>query len=74
MKYKTGTEIVLILSFASDAMIRAVLMFLEVFYMDVTCSTNQQNRLLFQMVDKDANGQLHVGNISILTSEKMGFQ
>ncbi len=55
MKYEKETEIVLILSFSSDAMIRAVLMFSEVFYIDVTCSTNQQNRPFFLMVVKDAN-------------------
>ncbi len=69
MKYET-VEIVLIQSFASDAMIRVVLIFPEVFQMDVTCSTNQQNRLLFLMVVKDVNRQMHDGNINILPSEK----
>ncbi len=68
MKYKKGTEIVLVLS--SDAMIRVVLMFPEVFYMDVTSSTNQQNRPIFLMVVKDANRQSHISNIRILPSEK----
>lgn len=40
MKYEKRTETVLILSFVSDDMIRAVSMFLDVYYMDVTCSTN----------------------------------
>jgi len=59
-KYKKGTEIVLILSFASDAMNRVVLMFPEVIYMDVTSSTNQQNRPIFLMVVKDANRQTYI--------------
>ncbi len=41
MNYEKGTEIVFILSFASDAMIRAMSIFPEAFYKDVTFSTNQ---------------------------------
>lgn len=70
MSYEDGTEIVLILSFASDDMVRMVNMFPEVFFMDVTCSTNRQNKPLFLMVVKDANGETHIGNISVLPSEK----
>ncbi len=70
MNYKDGTEIVLILSFASDEMIRMVNMFPEVFFMDVTCRTNRQNKPLFLMVLKDASGEAHIGNISVLPSEK----
>ena len=70
MNYKDDTEIVLILSFASDEMIRMVNMFPEVFFMDVTCCTNRQNKPLFLMVLKDANGEAHIGNISVLPSEK----
>ncbi len=47
MNYKDDTEIVLILSFASDEMIRMVNMFPEVFFMDVTCSASHQNKPLF---------------------------
>lgn len=38
--------------------------------MDVTFCTNCQNKPLFLMVVKDANGETHVGNISVLPSEK----
>jgi len=70
LNYDDGTEIVLILSFASDEMIRMVNMFPDVFFMDVTSSTNRQNKPLFLMVVKDANGESHIGNISVLPSEK----
>ncbi len=73
MNYKDDTEIVLILSFASDEMICMVNMFPEVFFMDVTCSTNCQNKYLFLIVLKDANGEAHIGNISVLPSEKHWF-
>ncbi len=43
MNYKDGTEIVLILLFASDKMIHVVNLFPKVFFMDDTCSTNCQN-------------------------------
>lgn len=73
MKYENVTNIELILSFVSDSMLRAVFMFPEVFYMEDTCSTNYQNESLFLMVVKDSNGQTHIGNISILPSEKLVF-
>ncbi len=40
--------------------------------MDVTCCMNCQNKPLFLMVDKDTNGESHIGNISALPSEKKG--
>ncbi len=67
---ENGTEIVLILLFASDEMIRMVNMFLEIFFMDVTCCTNHQNKPLFLMVIKDANGETQIGYISVLSFEK----
>ena len=41
MKYKDGTDILLAVSVASDEMIRALHMFPEVAYMDVTANTNK---------------------------------
>ncbi len=38
--------------------------------MDIACSTNCQNKPLFLMVLKDAKGEAHIGNISVLPSEK----
>ncbi len=74
MNFKNGTEIKSILSFASDELIQMVNMIPEAFFMDVTCCNNCQNKPLFFMVVKDANAETHVGNISVLLSEKMGFQ
>ncbi len=70
MNYKDGTEIVLILLFASDKMICMVNMFPQVFFMDVTCSTNCQNKPLFLIVLENAIGEACIGNISVLPSEK----
>ena len=38
--------------------------------MDVTNSTNRQNKPLFLMVVKDANGETHIGNVCVLPSEQ----
>ncbi len=51
-------------------MICMIQIFPELFFMDVTCSTNWQNKPLFLMVVKDADGEAHIGNISVLPSEK----
>ncbi len=70
MNYENGTEIVLMLLSVSDEMIQMVNMFPVVFFVDVTCSTNCQNKPLFLMVVKDTNGETHIGNICVLPSEK----
>ncbi len=36
----------------------------------MSCFTNHQNKPLFLMVLKDANGEAHIGNISVLPSQK----
>ena len=66
LSFKKGTEIVLAISIASDDMIRHVMMFPEVFYMDVTANTNKQKRDLFLMVVNDANGETFIGNATII--------
>ncbi len=48
-------------------------MFPEVIYIDVTSSTNQQNRPIFLMAVKDAKRQTHIGNISILPCGKSWY-
>ncbi len=45
-------------------------MFPEVFFIDVTCCTNHQNKQFFLMVVKDTNGETQVDNISVLLFEK----
>ena len=60
------SEILLSLSIADDDMQRAVHMFPEVFYMDVISNTNRQKRDVFVLVIKDASGETHIGNASVL--------
>ena len=45
MGYKNGTDILLALLIASNEMVRAVYMFPEVLYMDVTSNTNKERRV-----------------------------
>ncbi len=59
-----------LIDFASDEMIHMMNKFPEVFFTDGICSMNCQNKHLFLMVLKDANGEAHIGNISVLPSEK----
>ena len=42
MIYKEGTKILLAVSVATDDMISHTIMFLEMFYLDVTANTNKQ--------------------------------
>ena len=68
MNYKEGTDIVLAISVATDDMARRVHMYPEVFYFDVTANTNKQNRDLFMMVVKDADGSTYIGNATLIPS------
>jgi hypothetical protein len=67
---KRGTKILLLLSLASDEMIRLVTAYPEVFFMDVTAGTNRQKRGMFLAVVKDSSGKTYPGNITIVPSEK----
>jgi hypothetical protein len=69
MSLKDRTEILLVISVASDDMVQSVHMFPEVFYMDVTANTNKQKRDLFLMVVKDANREIFIGNATIIPFE-----
>ena len=70
MRYKDGTDIFLAVSIASDEMIRALHMFQEVEYMDVTANTNKEGRDLFLVVGKDADGSTCIANATIIPSQQ----
>ena len=53
---------------ASDKMIRALHMFPEVAYMDVTLNTNKEGRDLFLMVGKDTDESTLFANATIIPS------
>ena len=70
MAMKPGTDLLLAVSIATTDMQRAVSMFPEVYFMDVIANTNRQKRNLFLLVVKDASGETHVGNLSLLPCGK----
>lgn len=64
--YQKGTKILLLLSLATDEMIRLVTAYPEVFFMDVTANTNRQKRGMFLAVVKDSSGKTFPGSITIV--------
>ena len=70
MAMKPGTDLLLAVSIATTDMQRAVSMFPKVYFMDVIANTNHQKRDLFLLVVKDASGETHVGNLSLLPCGK----
>ncbi|EJK44632.1 hypothetical protein THAOC_36814, partial [Thalassiosira oceanica] len=55
--FNEGTKILLLLSLATDEMIRLVTAYPEVFFMDITAGTNRQKRGMFLAVVKDSYGK-----------------
>ena len=70
MNYKDGTEIILLISIASDEMMRMVHTNPEKFFFDVTARVNRQKRELFLMVVKATCGSTFIGNATFIPSGK----
>ena len=70
LKFDNKSKLVLLLSIASDEMIRMCMMNPEVFYMDVTANTNRQKRDLFVLCVKDSLGKSYPVNITVIPSGK----
>jgi hypothetical protein len=68
LKFASGSKLLLLLSIASDDMIRLVMMYPEVFFMDVTGCVNRQKRDFFLMAVKDALGRIFTGNLTTIPS------
>lgn len=66
--FSRQSKIVLMLSIASDEMIRLVMMYPEVFFMDVTGGVNRQKRDFFLIAIKDAMGKAFTANITTIPS------
>ena len=58
--FSSGSKLVLLLSIASDDMIRLMQMFPEVFFMDVTGCVNRQHRDFFLLAVKDSSGKTFI--------------
>ena len=68
--FSSGSKLVLLLSIASDDMIRLMQMFPEVFFMDVTGCVNRQHRDFFLLAVKDSSGKTFTANITSMPSGK----
>ena len=66
--FSRQSKIVLMLLIASDEMIRLVMMYPEVFFMDVTGGVNRQKRDFFLIAIKDAMGKAFTANITTIPS------
>lgn len=70
MSFDSDKKLVLIVSFATDDMIRETMKFPEVHFIDCTSRVNRQKRDLFLSVIRSPLGRCHVSNISIMPSGK----
>jgi hypothetical protein len=70
LSYDDGKKLMLLFSLATDEMIRLVMMYPEVIFMDVTGQTNRQKKDLFIAAIKDSVGQVFPGNITVIPSGK----
>ena len=70
LRLNDGTKLLLLVSMATDSMIRQVLMNPEVWFCDVKCGTNLQKRDLFVMATRNPTGKIFPGNLTIIPSGK----
>ena len=70
LRIKKGTKVLLLVSMATDEMIRIVSMHPEVWFQDVTTGTNRQNRDLFIMATRTTISKTFPGNLTVIPSGK----
>ena len=70
LKFDDREKMLLLVSIATDEMMRLCMMFPEVFYMDVTNNTNTNKKDLFVLVTKDSAGKSYTTNLMLLPSGK----
>ncbi len=61
-------KLVLMISFASDEMIRETMKYPEVFFMDCTARVNKQKREFFFSVIRTPSGKCHLSNMTVIPS------
>jgi hypothetical protein len=70
LRLNDEAELLMMISIATDEMIRLVTMHPEVWFMDVTHGTNRQRRDLFMLAIRTPTGETFPGNITIIPSQK----
>jgi hypothetical protein len=70
LTFDSGKKLVLLISFASDEMIRETMKYPEVFFMDCTARVNKQKREFFFSVIRTPSGKCHLSNMTVIPSGK----
>jgi len=70
LSVKQNTRILLLVSLATDDMVRLVSMHPEVWFIDCTGSTNRQKKDLFMLAIRNTLGKTFPGNLTIIPSGK----
>ncbi len=68
LTFDSNKKLVLMISFASDEMIRETMKYPEVFFMDCTARVNKQKREFFFSVIRTPSGKCHLSNMTIIPS------
>ena len=68
LTFDKGTKLVLLVSYATDEMIKITMKYPEVYFMDCTGRANRQRRDLFISVIRTPEGKCHMSNVTIIPS------
>ena len=73
LRLSLDKKLLMLVSIATDDMIRMVTMHPEVWFMDVTGGTNHQNRDLFMMATRWPTGETFPGNLTVFPLANDGY-
>ncbi len=68
LTFEDSKNLVLMISFASDEMIRETMKYPEVLFMDCTARVNKQKREFFFSVIRTPSGKYHLSNMTVIPS------
>ena len=68
LTFDSKTKLVLLLSFATNEMVKRTMMYPEVYFMDCTRRANRQKRELFISVVRSPSGKCYMSNVTVIPS------
>lgn len=68
LTFDSKTKLVLLLSFATNEMVKRTMMYPEVYFMDCTGRANRQKRELFISVVRSPSGKCYMSNVTVIPS------
>ena len=74
LSFAENTKLVLLISFASDEMIRETMKYPEDWFMDTVACMNKQIREFFFSAIRKPNGRCHLSNFTIIPSGMFSLQ